>query len=204
LTPLILKKVGKRCRGGRRHGLGHGERANALGAFFAGDVSRLDDHAGRWAAGAHDDAGAWIGHLFGRQTGVGNRLIHRDVVPGRAAAVKRIVAAIHQAFNVHRRHAVHLATEAKIDIILGGIDARFGSTQAFEHLIGGVANGGHDAHPGDDDTPHGDLSNLERGYPLGQAEVLAGLIFKETNTHTLHGEDGLSVSFHPAIGNGKL
>ena len=64
---LDLEPGRQRRRGGRRHRLGHRERADALGPLAAGDVGALDDGARRRPAGAHDDAGALVGNFVVRQ-----------------------------------------------------------------------------------------------------------------------------------------
>ena len=80
---LDLEPGGERRRGGRRHRLRHRERADALRALGARGVGGLDDGARRGPARAHDDAGALVGDVVLLEAGVADRLLHRDVVPGR-------------------------------------------------------------------------------------------------------------------------
>ena len=91
---LDLEPGGERRRGGRRHRLGHRERADPLRALVAGDVGRLDDGARRGPARAHDDAGASRSRFRLLEPGIADRLLHGDVVPGRAAAEEAHGAAV--------------------------------------------------------------------------------------------------------------
>ena len=49
---------------------------------------------------------------------------------------------------------MHLAAEAELGIFVGLDDAGLRLAQRGEHLLGAVADGGHDAHAGDDHTFH--------------------------------------------------
>ena len=87
---LDLEPGGERRRGRRRHGFRHGEGADALRALAAGDVGGFHDGAGRGAARAHDDAGARIGDVAPLEPGIGDRLLHGDMVPAVPSAWKRM------------------------------------------------------------------------------------------------------------------
>src|SRR5215813_14703564 len=123
------------CRGGRRHRLGHRERADALGALAARRVGRLDDRARRGAARAHDDAGARVDDVALLESGVTDRLVHGDVVPGGAAAVEAHCAAVDRPCRVERGRAVHLAAEAELGVLVGARDPGLRFAQAREHFL---------------------------------------------------------------------
>jgi hypothetical protein len=81
---LHLEPGGQGRRGARAHGLGHGERADALGALLDGDLGGLDDGLGRGTAGADDQAGVVVGDSRLFQAGIGERLFQGDVGPAGA------------------------------------------------------------------------------------------------------------------------
>ena len=121
---------------------------------FAGDVGGLDDGAGRRTAGAHDQAGADVGNVVFGEAGILDRLIHGDVVPGGAAAVEAHGAAVDHGRRIELRRAVDAAAETEPGVVLGGGDAGLRLAQTRGHLLGGVPDGGDDAHAGDDNALH--------------------------------------------------
>ena len=78
---------------------------------------------------------------FVLEPGVADRLIHRHVVPGRAAAVEAHRAPVDDAFRIERRRAGDLAAKAVIDEVLRCRDARFRLAQRGQHLLSVVADG---------------------------------------------------------------
>ena len=89
-----LEPGGERRRRRRRHRLRHRERADALRSLFRWCLRRLDDGARRRSARAHDDAGARVGDFVLLKSGVADRLLHGDVIPGGAAAEEAHGAAV--------------------------------------------------------------------------------------------------------------
>ena len=124
MTPSDAEGSGERCRIGARHGGRHGERADPLRAFFAGDVGGGDDGAGRGAAGAHDQAGAFVLDLAVLEAGIRDRLLHGDIVPGGTVAHEAADPAVDGAVEVEMRFAMDLAAEAELGIIIGLDDSR--------------------------------------------------------------------------------
>jgi hypothetical protein len=70
---------------------------------LSGLVVGVDQRPGRGAARAHDDAGALAGDVGGLEPGIEDRLVHGDMVPGRAAAVEAHGAAIEQRRRIEGR-----------------------------------------------------------------------------------------------------
>ena len=135
-----LEPGGERRRGGRGHRLRHRERADALRTLGAGHVSRLDDGAGRRAAGAHDHAGAVVGDLVRLETGIADRLFHGDMVPRRAAAMETHGPPVDGALRIELRLPVHLAAEAELLVALRRNDAGARLAQARQHFLRVVAD----------------------------------------------------------------
>ncbi len=100
-------------RSGRAHGLGDGERSNPLRPLRAGDVRRLDDCAGRGAARPHDDSGPLVGDFVGAEAAVLDRLIHRHMIPGGAAAEKTHGPSVDNFLGDQRRGALDLGAKAQ-------------------------------------------------------------------------------------------
>ena len=63
-------------------------------------------------------------------------------------------AAVDRFGGVEGRCAVHLAAEAELGVFVGARNAGLRLAQARQHLLGVVADGRDDAHPGDDHPPH--------------------------------------------------
>src|SRR5262249_41560072 len=95
------------------------ERAYALRPLLAGDVGRFDDGARRRPARAHDDPGPLVGHLVVLQAGVADRLLHRDMIPGRAAAEKAHRAPVYHLSPIEARGAMHLRAESHLGLLVG-------------------------------------------------------------------------------------
>ena len=96
---------------------------------------------GRGPARAHDDAGALVGNVFVLDAGIADRLLHGDVVPGRAAAEEAHGAAVDRVRPDRASAALHLAAEAELGEFLGAADAGFGLAQAGEDFLRVVADG---------------------------------------------------------------
>src|SRR5262249_14490488 len=133
-------------------------------------IGGFNDCAGRRTARPHDDAGPFMGNLALLETGVADRLLHRDMIPGSTAAEEPHGAAVDRLVGVQRRRARHLAAKPKLSVLLGAHYAGFGLAQARQNLLGIVPDRRDDAHPGDDDTSHGSLSGRLR-MPLPHAPV---------------------------------
>ncbi|ENN84417.1 hypothetical protein RHSP_22591 [Rhizobium freirei PRF 81] len=131
----------KRRRRRRRHRLRHGEGADALRAVvLAGNVGRLNQRAGRRAAGAHDDAGTLVGDITFFEAAIGDRLLHGDMVPGAALRQEAHGAAVHQLGRIDLRRAPDLAFEAMLGKIGGERNAGFGVAQRGGHFLSVVPN----------------------------------------------------------------
>ena len=74
------------------------------------------------------------------EAGVADRLLHGDVVPGRAAAEEAHGAAIDRLFRIEGGRAVHLAAKAELGIFVGAGNAGPGLAQARQNFLGVVAD----------------------------------------------------------------
>ena len=136
---LDLEPGRQRRRRARTHRLRHGERTDPLRPLAARDVGGVDDRARRRAAGAHDDASALVGQVGFLEPAVADRLLHRNVVPGGAAAEEAHCAAVDRFLRLQRRRRLNLAAKAEFGIVLGARDARTPFAQAREHLLRRIA-----------------------------------------------------------------
>ena len=82
-----------------------------------------------------------IGNVVFLDAGIADRLLHGDVVPGRALPEEAHGAAVDRARRIERRRAVHLAAEAVLGEFLGARDAGLGLAQAGQHFLRIVADG---------------------------------------------------------------
>ena len=96
------------------------------------------------------------------QPGIGDGLIHGDMVPGGAVGMEAHGAAIDQGFRIERRRAMHLTTKTKLGVFIGPDDAGARRAQRGENLVGVIADRGNNANAGDDDAPH-DFNSCWRG-----------------------------------------
>src|SRR5208283_3996033 len=85
---------------------------------------------------------------------IGDRLLHRDMVPGGAGGVKAHGAAVDDLGGVELRHAMHLRAEPELGVFIGAHDAGLGLKERLSDFLGVVADRRHDAHSGDDDASH--------------------------------------------------
>src|SRR5690606_30297424 len=179
------------CKGGgrrRAHGLGHGEGPDALRALFLGNCGRFDDDPGRWAAGPHDDPGAFVRNLIWLEPRILDRLIHRNMVPCGAAAMESHRPTIDQRFDVNVRRAMHLAAEADFGIFLCPDDSGTAFAQRRKHFLDIVPDGGHDPHSGYRYSSHANSFPPSGGILPEQAyPQIACLVY------------GFSVSLQPSV-----
>ena len=146
---------GQRCRGGRAHRLGDGQRPDAPGALVgAGDVGGLDHRAGGRPARAHDDPGARVLDVLFLEPGHGDGFGHGNVVPGRALGHETRRASVENGERIEGGRAMHLATEPVFDIVLGARNAGTRGLEAIENLRDSVPDRGNDPHSGDDNALH--------------------------------------------------
>ena len=82
-------------------------------------------------------------YFISRKARIKDRLIHRDMVPGRAAGMETHRAAIDDAAGVERRRAVNLAAKAEFGVCVRLDDAGFSLPQRGEHLLAVVPDRGH-------------------------------------------------------------
>ena len=73
--------------------------------------------------------------------GILDRLLHRDMIPGRAFAEEAHRAAVDHAGRIERRRTLHLRAEAKLGVFLGARDAGFRLVKARKHFLGVVSDG---------------------------------------------------------------
>ena len=74
------------------------------------------------------------------EPGVADRLLHGDMVPGRAAAEEAHGAAIDRLFRIERGRAVHLTAKAELGVFVGARNAGLGLAQARQNFLGVVAD----------------------------------------------------------------
>ena len=94
----------------------------------------------------------------GLETGVLDRLLHRDVIPGGAFAEEAHRTPIDHAGRIERRRALHLGAEAELGILFRARDSRLRLMEARKHFLGVVSDGRDNAHPRDDNPPHDRLA----------------------------------------------
>jgi len=100
----------------------------------------FDDGARRRSARAHDDAGHLVGNFAVLEPGIADRLLHGDVIPGRAAAEEAHGATVDRLFRVKGWRSVHLTAKAELGIFIGARNARLGLAQARQNFLGVVAD----------------------------------------------------------------
>jgi hypothetical protein len=82
-----------------------------------------------------------VGNFALLEPGVADRLLHGNVVPGRAAAEKAHGATVDRVFRVEGRRSVHLTAKTELGIFFGARNARLGFAQARQNFLGVVADG---------------------------------------------------------------
>src|SRR5215211_3872566 len=97
--------------------------SDALGSLASRRVGGFHDGARRGPARPHDDAGALVGDVALLKTCIADRLLHRDMIPGRAYAEETHGAAVDDFGRVERGRAVHLAADAELGVFVGARDA---------------------------------------------------------------------------------
>jgi hypothetical protein len=135
---LILNQVANVADG---HRLRHRERSDAFRALAAGGIGGFHDGARRRAAGAHDDAGADVRDLGGLEPGIPDRLLHGNVIPGRAFTEEAHGAPIDDFGGVDLRRALDLAAESEFGILFRAADAGFRVVKARQHFLCVVSDG---------------------------------------------------------------
>ncbi len=154
MAPLILNQVASVAEAVEDIALGTAKGPTRLGPLVRVMSADSTMVAGRRAARAHDDAGARIGNVARLQPGIGDGLIHGDMVPGGAGGVKAHGAAVDDLFRIERRGAMDLAAEAEFGIFLGAHDSRSRRAQRGRDFLGIIADRGDNADAGDDDASH--------------------------------------------------
>ena len=92
------------------------------------------------------------------ETGILDRLLHRDVIPRRALTEETHRTAVDHRRGIDRRRTLHLRTEAEFGIFLSPRNARLRLVKARKHFLGVVSDGRDDTHPGDHNPPHDSLA----------------------------------------------
>jgi hypothetical protein len=105
------------------------------------------------------------------QPGIGDGLVHGDMVPGGAGGVEAHGAAVDELFGVERRRAVNLAAKAQLGVFFGPHDAGPRLAQRSRDFLDVVADRRDNADAGDDDAPH-DFTPLRAGGCSGEAALV--------------------------------
>jgi hypothetical protein len=150
-----LEGNGQGRRVGARHGLGHGEGSDLLGAFFPRDVRGGDQAPGGRTTRTHDEARALVGNVSFREAGIRDRFLHGDVVVGRPVPHEAPPAPINRFIGIDLQRAMHVAPEPQVAVLLGKRDAGAPLAQRIQHLGLVVADARHDPHSGYDHAFHG-------------------------------------------------
>ena len=105
-------------------------------------------------ARAHDNAGHRVRHLIRRKAGVGNGLLHGNIIPCSARAHETAHALVDSRFDIECWPARDLAAEAFFNLV--GLRADAGATfdQAGGNFLRIIANAGHNSHSGNGDMSH--------------------------------------------------
>src|SRR3546814_384325 len=125
------------------------------------------------ASGAHDQPGAGGRDLRRLQPGIGDRLLHGQVVVGRTVAHEAQQLAVDTLGEIELHGAVDVAAEAKLLVLLGEHDARPARLEGGGDLLLVVADAGDDTDPGDHHAPQCDLRHAV-------APAVAGLANRPT------------------------
>ena len=91
--------------------------------------------------GAHDDAGANVGNFRRLQTGILDRLLHGDVIPGRALAEETHRTAIDDIRRVQRWRTLYLGAETELGIFVRARNPGLRLVEARKHFLGVVSDG---------------------------------------------------------------
>ena len=164
-----LEPGGECRRRGRRHALRHSEGTDALrAAVLARDVGGFHDHGGGRSAGAHHDSGAFVRYVGLLEARVGDRLVHRHVVPLSTLGQEAQRATVDERGRVQLGLAPYVAAEAVLGEGFREGDAGFRIAQRCLDLSCVVADGRHDPEASDDDPSHLKLLAVER-WPSGRS-----------------------------------
>jgi hypothetical protein len=121
------------------------------------------------------EAGALVAHLVRRQPGIGDGLLHGDIVVGRAVAHEPALALVDQRVEVDRRRAMNLAAKAVLGIVGREGNARAPLAQRSRNLRRVGSDRRHDADAGDDDAAHGRTPSC-RAPPSGGADAIESVV----------------------------
>src|SRR4029078_3505960 len=132
--------------------------------------------------------------------GITDRLLHGEIVPGSARAHEATDFAVDHGFPVELGRAMNLATKPKLGIFVGLDDAGFRLAQRGEHLLGAIADRGHDTHPRYDPSSHGFKSSMRRRLLYGSGAGRSGFAgLEQADPEVLGGVKRLAIGLEPAI-----
>src|SRR5690606_12465641 len=178
IDALDLEPGGERRRRGRTHCLRHREGTDPLRSLFARGQCRFDDGAGRRSARTHDDSGPLVGNLVRLEAGIANGLIHGDMIPGGAAAMKAHGATVDHGFHVDVGSAVNLAAKPDLGIFLCPDDAGPALAKRGQDFLAVVADRGYDPHTGYRYSSHAHSSPPSGGLLPEQTDPqVTGLVY---------------------------
>src|SRR5690606_30672051 len=132
------------------------------------------------------------------QPGIGDRLLHGDVVPGCALAHEAGGATVEHSEGIELGLAMHTATEIQVSIVLHEDNAWLGFAKADQHFIEIVADRGYDPHARDDDAPHAHVLLAADAQSADPSNVS-----KQADPQVLGFVDDLAIGLDPAVGNAK-
>ena len=109
---------------------------------------------------------------FCSRPGLRDRLVHGDMVPGRAATVEAHGAAIDKRLDIDLRRAMDMAAEVQISVFLCETDTGTALVQGGRDLLRIIADGGDDSHSRDDDASHVQLPSAAIGARASPKRML--------------------------------
>src|SRR5690625_1875007 len=139
---------------GGGHAAGHHIGADAPHPSAARDIRCLDLVGGGGAAGAHDQAASLVAYLALAKAGVGDGLLHGNIIIGCSGTHEAQQAPVDVIFELDVKGAFDLTAKALFGIVFGKDNAGPAGAQRFHDLLAVVADTGDDAQTGDDDASH--------------------------------------------------
>src|SRR5690606_34020708 len=155
IETLDLEGGGKTGGDGAGHDLGDPVGAGALDALLPHHVDGFDKLLPGHAAGAHDDAGAGIGHHVVAEAGVLDGLVHGDIGVGGRVAHETQVLAVDEVRRVEVDLAGDIAAQAHFPVFLFELDAGATGPQSLGNRILVIADTGNYAYTCNHSASHG-------------------------------------------------
>ena len=149
---LDLERGGQVGRHGRAHRARDHVRTDLAHAARAQDVGGLHLPVAGTAAGAGDQAGAWVADLGLVQARVGDRVTHRHIAVGGRIAHEALELAVDHRLQVQLHRAADLAAQALLGVVGQEADAGAAVAQRRRYRVQVVAQARSDTHAGDGDA----------------------------------------------------